>query len=158
MRLTAAALVLGLAGCGVAPVMWGARVDEPTLYTYTGPHGLPRAYGGGVCALEARHGHRFGPVPADAYAVDEAGELTDLRTRYAFFNPHPHHDGTCFREAWHLHTEPPRLGLTWDRRLAAFVAHDEGVAVVAFDGEHAPQPCQPVPCSHPGPHGHAPCE
>ena len=163
MRLPALALLFvtgasssSTLGC-VAPVMWGAQVAEPTLYTYTGAHGLPRAYGGGVCPLDSRHGHRFGPVPRAAYAVADNGELTDLRTRYPFFNPHPHHDGTCFRETWHLHTEPARQGLTWDRGLAAFVARADGAPLVAVDGAHAALPCQRAACTFAGPHAHAPC-
>lgn len=126
MRALSLSLLVLLGGC-VAPVIWDKTAREPTLYTYTGAHGLPRAYGGGVCPLGERHGHRIPPVPEDAYAVDENGELTDTRELYPYFNPHPHKGGTCFREAWHLHIEAPRPELSWDEGLAAWVAK-EGVS------------------------------
>lgn len=155
--LLAALLASALcAGC-VAPIIWGNVVREPTLYTYTGAHGLPRAYGGGVCALGERHGHRFGPVPKSAYAVDENGELTETRTLYAYFNPHPHHGGTCFREAWHLHTEPPLPTLTWDAGLAAFVARDDGEPLTVFASGHEDLPCHPGPCTEDDAHAHRTC-
>jgi hypothetical protein len=126
MRALPFVLLLGALGCGTAPVIWGDAVREPTLYNYAGAHGLPRAYGGGVCALGERHGHRFGPVPRAAYTVADNGDLVDTRELYPYFNPHPHTGGTCFREAWHMHTEPPLAALVWDEGMAAWVARAPG--------------------------------
>jgi hypothetical protein len=125
MRALLLVALLSASAC-VAPVIWDKTAREPTLYTYTGAHGLPRAYGGGVCPLNERHGHRIPPVPRAAFAIDDNGEITETRELYPYFGPHPRDGATCFREGWHLHIETPRPELRWDEGLAAWRA-DEGV-------------------------------
>lgn len=112
-----------LSAACVAPVQWQRVPREPSRFAYVGAHGVPLAFGGGVCALGGRHTHGYPPVPAAAFVTTEGGVARDTRALYAYVDPHPHYGRTCFRERWHLHLEPPEEGLSYDETLDAFVAN-----------------------------------
>ncbi len=122
LALSALLLLTGAGAC-VAPVQWQRVPHEPSRFPYVGQHGVPLAFGGGVCAISERHTHGYPPVPAAAF-IDDEGAARDSRELYAYVDPHPHHGRTCFRERWHLHLEPPGKGLVYDEELDAFVAPD----------------------------------
>lgn len=135
--LLALAVVTAVAACGwVAPVQRGAPAAPPPRHLFIGHHGVPLAYGGGVCAVESPHTHSYPPVPAAAFLSCPEG-ARDQRPVYAYSGSHPHPGGTCFLSAWHLHLEPPGPGLAWDEDQAAYVAGPPG--------EHA---CDRHPCAH----------
>lgn len=113
-------LLLALTGC-IAPVQWSGPVREPPRYAYAGPHGVPLAFGGGVCPLETPHLHRYPPVPRDAFEETDTG-FADTRKLHPFFDPHPLNGRTCFREGLHLHLEDPDEPLVWDEALGAWRA------------------------------------
>lgn len=119
--LLLALCVVTLAAACVAPVQWQRVPREPPRYAYVGPHGVPLAFGGEVCAIRGRHTHGYPPVPAAAFVLEEEG-ARDTRKMYAYVDPHPHYGRTCFRERWHLHLEPPEDGLSYDETLDAYVA------------------------------------
>jgi hypothetical protein len=101
--LVAGAIVADLAGCGVAPIREGP--GPPTTTEYHGPHGRPRAFGGGVCPLTTRHAHPWPPVPAEAF-VQREGAWRDTRRIVALVGPHPLDGGRCERTGWHQHALP----------------------------------------------------
>lgn len=121
MRILSLLIVGTLLGCGVAPVHKGDDVPGPPVWRYVGHHGRPLAFGGFVCAIEAPHDHEFPPSPRSAFVETPQG-FRDTRRTWAFFNPHPHHGRTCFREGWHLHLEPPDATLILDEEKAAYRA------------------------------------
>jgi hypothetical protein len=96
-------VVGALPACGVAPI----RNDPgpPTTTIYVGPHGRPRAWGGGVCPLRTRHAHAYPPVPAAAFVVDGDG-WRDTRRIVAFEGPHALAHGQCARTGRHEHALP----------------------------------------------------
>lgn len=132
-------------GC-VAPVIRGPA-RPPARHTFVGTHGIPNAYGDGVCALAARHTHSYPPVPKAAFDLD-GGAHRDRRQTHAYFDPHPHVMRSCFRSGWHLHLEPPLPTLMYRSDVSAF-AEDGDRPVLVFDGPHAS-------CAALGKHGHAP--
>lgn len=143
-------------GC-VAPVQWQRVPRAPARHAFVGPHGVPRAFGAGVCAISDVHTHSYPPVPQAAFAFTERG-ATDTRPLYPFVDPHPHHEGSCAHVGWHLHTEPPLPSLQYDDALSAFVRHRERARpVISAAPGHATTPCHNVPCAFERPHGHAPC-
>jgi hypothetical protein len=154
-RMRAALLLVLLTGC-VAPVQWQRVPTEPLRYLYGGAHGVPLAFGGGVCALGERHTHGYPPVPKAAFRLDDTGAAHDERTRYPYKGLHRHHGRTCFREEWHLHLEPPSPELTWDETLKTYVAKGGAPLTPAVPG-HPSTSCQRGPCTFEGKHGHAPC-
>ncbi len=105
--------------CGVAPVVWDGPAAPPPRFSYVGAHGVPVAFGGGVCAATAAHTHGFPPVPKAAF-VDTPEGVKDTRTLFPYFDPHPHLGRTCFREGWHLHLEKDPA-MTWDADRGAYV-------------------------------------
>ena len=143
-------------GAQVAPVIPRDQPPRaPTRPVYASAHGIPRAFGGGVCPLSTPHPHSYPPVPRAAYRETPAG-LVDTRTRYAYFNPHPHHQGPCFIEGWHLHLRPPLPSLRYQPRLGVYAAQGP-VALERYAGAHPPRACDAVPCTETQPHGHVAC-
>ncbi len=143
----------GPSGC-VAPVMRGPAAP-PSRHRFVGAHGVPNAYGDGVCVLRAPHTHSYPPTPAAAFA-DTADGARDTRPRYSYFGPHAHHGRSCFRSAWHMHLEPPLVDLKVLRGLGAYSEMGED-PLVPFAGRHPPRPCDAVVCVFDKPHGHRPC-
>jgi hypothetical protein len=147
----------GAMACGVAPVQWGGRAKAMERVPYVGPHGKPRAYGGGVCPIKSRHSHIWPPVPRGAFAQTPQG-FRDQRPLYPYFSDHSHHDGSCFETGWHLHMEPPQPHLHWNRDHQAFVGIGaKGESVDIAQGPHGARECGPKSCNFPGRHGHRPC-
>lgn len=109
-----------LPGC-FAPVQWTGPAREPPRTHYDGPHGVPLAYGGGVCPLETVHSHGYPPVPAAAFTETSRG-VRDTRTLHPFYDAHPLNGRTCFREGLHLHLEPPAEGVRFEPSRDAWVA------------------------------------
>jgi hypothetical protein len=149
------ALLLG--ACAAAPVLWDEVPSDKPLYPYAGVHGIPLAYGGGVCAVGDPHRHSFPPVPRAAYEIDGEGYAADTRATWPFHDPHPHHGRTCFRERWHLHLEPPSARLFWSDEVEAYVADGERL-LVPFAGAHAALTCEPRACAFDAPHAHVGCD
>jgi hypothetical protein len=106
----------------VAPVQWRGPPREPPRYNYAGVHGIPRAYGGGVCAVATPHSHGFPPVPAAAFTTDAKGYAVETRRTFAYIDAHRHHGATCFLAGWHMHLEGPAPGVLWDEERAAYVS------------------------------------
>lgn len=155
--LLVALLGPALSGC-VAPVQWQRVPHEPMRHAFVAPHGVPLAFGGGVCPLTERHTHGYPPVPAAAF-TDDGNGARDTRTLYAYVDPHRHHGRTCFRERWHLHLEPPNPLLRYDEQLDAFVAPEKGgTTLVESVPGHAPFRCQTRACDFHERHAHKPCE
>ncbi len=150
------AIALVVIACQTAGVIKEAR--PPDRHPYAGPHGRPRAYGGGVCAITHAHTHSYPPVPAAAFTQSEDGAV-DERPRYPFWDTHPHHTRTCFRTKWHLHLDPPLPFLRYDPRRDTYTSAPiaAALALETFDGAHPRRECDEVPCVFDGPHGHAPC-
>ncbi|MBM4280654.1 MAG: hypothetical protein FJ137_07790 [Deltaproteobacteria bacterium] len=96
----------GGAGCGVVALR--ATPGPPDAVAYVGPHGRPRAYGGGVCPLGERHQHPWPPTPAAAFVLDD-GAWRDTRTIASFPGPHALGRGHCATSRWHQHAlaSPP---------------------------------------------------
>ena len=157
MRLTVVTSALAAALACVAPVQWSGPAREPPRVLYQGPHGVPRAFGGGVCPLESAHRHGYPPVPRQAFVEGTSG-ARDARPLYAYFGTHPHHGRTCFHEGLHLHLEPPSLGMRWDAAHSAFAVH--GAPLEEHAGLHPALPCEEgrkEPCTFDRPHAHAVC-
>jgi hypothetical protein len=85
------------------------------------------AFGGEVCAVTGVHEHDYPPSPADAFQQTADGHK-DTRRMWPFFEAHPHHGRTCFREGWHLHLEPPDAKLAFDPEHAAWRAPGAAVS------------------------------
>lgn len=104
LRYLAWTLSLGCWWCSgcVTQVQWQGSAREPRQHLFDGAHGIPRAYGGGVCPRSGSHTHRFPPVPAAAFVLGPEG-ARDLRPHAVFFDTHPHGGRTCFRKGRHLH-------------------------------------------------------
>lgn len=148
-------VVVGAVSACVAPVRWSGAAKPPDDHLFVGRHGRPLAYGGGVCPVEARHLHRYPPVPAAAFVTD-GDAARDTRAIFPYFDAHPHHRRTCFIARLHYHLEPPRPELGYSSERDAFVA-DGGTALEVFAGAHAPRACDARPCTFTAPHGHRPC-
>lgn len=117
-----ALFILILASGCVAPVQWQGTPREPPRFNYASVHGVPRAYGGGVCAVSNAHSHGYPPVPRATYSVDDKGMYVDGRETFAFIDPHPHVEGTCFLQGWHLHLRVAASGVRMDDDAKAYVA------------------------------------
>lgn len=145
-----------LVGCGTAGVIKDAK--PPERHPYASPHGRPRAYGGGVCAITSPHTHSYPPVPARAFTATDDGAV-DERPRYPYWDTHPHHRRTCFRTEWHLHLDPPLPFLRYDPLKDTYTTAPVTTAIPleTFEGAHAQRECDEVRCVFEGPHGHAPC-
>jgi hypothetical protein len=146
-----------LGACGVAPVQWSGspKIVEPI--PYAGPHGKPRAYGGGVCAIKSVHSHYWPPVPKGAFQETPDG-YRDQRALYGYLSAHSHYEGSCFREGWHMHLEPPLASLFWSSRDLAFTeSQDHTELLEVFTGSHGPRRCAKGPCTFSRRHGHRPC-
>lgn len=155
VALAGSLLLFADLACGVAPVRWDGAPLPPSRHGYAAPHGRPRAYGGGVCPLEQPHSHSYPPVPRASFESTERG-FVDVRAMYAFFGPHPHHHGACFKREWHLHLEPPLATLRFSTEHDAYVG-GEGEELVGHEGGHAPFSCAPRQCTFERPHGHRRC-
>lgn len=112
-----------MASACVAPVQWRGPARPPPRFAYVGPHGVPRAYGGGVCPRAGVHTHGFPPVPRSAFVEGERG-FVDPRPIYAYFGPHRHPRRRCLANGRHLHLEAPEPALTLDPKVHAFVDAD----------------------------------
>lgn len=157
MALAVLALSMCLVGSCVAPVQWQRVPHAPTRHGFVGPHGVPRAFGAGVCSISEMHTHAYPPVPRAAFAFTERG-ARDTRPLYPYVDPHPHHEGGCSRPGWHLHIEPPPPSLHYDDTLSAFVRRSERARPLLRAGPgHASTACDPTLCTFGLPHGHAPC-
>ncbi len=142
---------------GIAPVQWGGSPKILESIPYAGPHGKPRAYGGGVCAIKSLHSHFWPPVPESAFLKTPSG-YRDQRVLYGYFSSHSHHEGSCFREGWHMHLEPPVVRLYWNPRSHAFTESQDHTALLeVFTDAHGPSRCAEEPCTFSKPHGHRPC-
>jgi hypothetical protein len=91
------------AACALVPISDVPAPPQPTHYL--GPHGRPRAFGGGVCPLQGRHDHVYPAVPRAAF-VDVDGAAKDTRRFVAFKGPHPWLHGRCSLSTWHQHVAP----------------------------------------------------
>lgn len=100
-------------------------MPAPPTWRYAGTHGRPLAFRGGVCAVTDAHVHDYPPSPASAFVETPQG-WRDVRPNMPFFDPHPHHGRTCFREGWHLHQEPADVLLRWDDEKGAWRAPHSG--------------------------------
>jgi hypothetical protein len=150
-----------LCACRAAPVQWSPPYGAPPEYQYLGPHGRPLAYSGGVCPLQGNHAHGYPPVPKGAFVV-ENGVANDTRPLFEYFNSHPHHDGHCYLDGWHMHTEPPLKTLVYDVSHGAYVTNDDAKSanaelLDAFVGPHRPTTCTKRACTFTKPHGHRRC-
>ncbi|MCP4503165.1 MAG: hypothetical protein GY822_24780 [Deltaproteobacteria bacterium] len=107
-------------GCAVVPLQ--EKPGLPPRFLFADVHRVPLAYGGGVCPSSTSHTHGYPPTPAAAFTETEKG-AKDGHTFVAFFEPHPHHERTCFREGWHLHLRGPQdTKMAFDDEVNAFRA------------------------------------
>ena len=97
-----ACVVFGGAACADVKIV---RDPQPPHTTrFVGPHGRPRAFGGGVCPVRGVHAHVYGAVPAAAFVKDAAHDAyKDVRARVAFNGPHEWHGDRCTLPGWHEH-------------------------------------------------------
>lgn len=107
--------VVGVVVCVVVVVAaLGACADvkilrdpaPPHTTRFIGPHGRPRAFGGGVCPLRGAHEHVYGAVPAAAFVVDDSvtpPAFRDTRARVAYDGPHVWRGGRCTLPGFHEH-------------------------------------------------------
>lgn len=115
--------MLATTSCAVVPLQ--KEPGPPPRFNYVGHHGIPLAYGGGVCPVESAHSHSYPPTPKASYDVTDEGYAKENASFVPFFDPHPHHERTCFREGWHLHRRGPQAeGLVYDEEVAAHRAVD----------------------------------
>ena len=100
-------LTLLVGGC-VTQVQWQGSAREPARHLFDGAHGVPLAYGGGVCPRSGSHTHPFVPVPAAAFVQGPQG-ARDTRPRKKYVDTHPFRGRTCFRKGqhWHLQKQAP---------------------------------------------------
>ena len=108
-----------------------------------------------MCPIEGAHTHPYPPTPPSAFVRTEKG-FKDARGHFAYFDPHPHHQRSCFRERWHLHLEPPIAALAWDDDKKVYRSYAD-TPLVPFSGRHSQRPCEPVRCTFDKPHAHRPC-
>jgi hypothetical protein len=121
MRVVVVAVMFVVVGCGIAPVRRDGSTRPPPIWRYAALHARPLAFGGGVCEVNKPHNHEYPPSPRDAFQETPAG-LFDTRPVWPYFDRHPHHGRTCFREGWHLHLEKPDASLVWDEQHDAWRA------------------------------------
>lgn len=154
MRLSPCFLILYSMSC-VAPVLWNAPATPPQRHNFVMPHGVPDAYGGGVCAMEEKHSHKYPPVPKAAFQ-DLDGYARDTRPMYPYFDPHLQRRRSCFRSGWHLHLEPPAKALLYDGELDVY-REQKGLPLRQFSAPHPGTKCEPWDCAVKAPHGHRAC-
>ena len=99
--VVAAAVASSCSVVGVRPTP-----GPPRRVAYGDAHGLPRAYGGGVCPLRGRHEHTWPPTPLSAF-VDDDGAWRDMRAIVSFEGPHALSGRRCSKTGWHQHALSP---------------------------------------------------
>ena len=88
----------------VVPVRDSAAPLARPMFGYAGHHGRPRAFGGGVCAVDTPHVHTYPPSPRGAFHASPQGAVDDRRL-VPFIGAHLWRGHACTLAGWHLHVD-----------------------------------------------------